>query len=238
MTKTFFCIVALASILKAANPNDGGASLWYDKPAADWLSALPVGNGSLGGMIFGGVSHEQIQFNEQTLWTGDETIMGAYQPFGDLFLDFPESAPIVYRRELCISDAVHRTAFTVNGVKFLREVFSSYPDQVIDLSVIGTDPARAKGVSDKSIDHYNATWFGKIHAVDKTVPLGYQAPPLDGVWATAPYLHNGSVPTVYDLLNSGGRPARFLRHATTGVENFDPLHLGWKVRRLKRPSGP
>lgn len=114
---------------------------------------------------------------------------------------------------------------------------SSYPDQVIDLSVIGTDPARAKGVSDKSIDHYNATWFGKIHAVDKTVPLGYQAPPLDGVWATAPYLHNGSVPTVYDLLNSSGRPARFLRHATTGVENFDPLHLGWKVRRLM-PENP
>jgi alpha-L-fucosidase 2 len=44
--------------------------LWYDKPAAKWLSALPVGNGRLGGMVFGRVRKEWIQLNEDSLWTG------------------------------------------------------------------------------------------------------------------------------------------------------------------------
>jgi hypothetical protein len=90
-------------------PPNGGDGLWYDKPAADWNSALPVGNGSLGGMVFGDPAvKERIQFNEQTLWTGDETAMGAYQPFGDLFIDMPAAADFTnYRRSLDLSDAVH-----------------------------------------------------------------------------------------------------------------------------------
>ncbi|MEV5892822.1 glycosyl hydrolase family 95 catalytic domain-containing protein [Nonomuraea fuscirosea] len=46
-------------------------TLWYDQPATDWeTQALPIGNGPLGAMIFGGVGSERIQFNEKTLWTG------------------------------------------------------------------------------------------------------------------------------------------------------------------------
>ncbi|MFM1801251.1 MAG: hypothetical protein RJA81_603, partial [Planctomycetota bacterium] len=114
----------------------------------------------------------------------------------------------------------------------------NYPDLVIDLDIIGTDSARAKGVSEKSIDHYNATWFGRVHPVDKTVPLGYQAPPLEGVWATAPYLHNGSVPTIYNLLNSKSRPDRFVRHTTTEFENYDRENLGWKVKPIDSAENP
>jgi alpha-L-fucosidase 2 len=44
--------------------------LWYDRPAETWNDALPVGNGQLGAMVFGGVELEHIQFNEETLWTG------------------------------------------------------------------------------------------------------------------------------------------------------------------------
>ena len=44
--------------------------LWYDKPAAKWTEALPVGNGRMGAMVFGGLDEERIQFNEDTLWTG------------------------------------------------------------------------------------------------------------------------------------------------------------------------
>lgn len=44
--------------------------LWYDKPAAKWVEALPVGNGHIGGMIFGGVEEELIQLNESTLYSG------------------------------------------------------------------------------------------------------------------------------------------------------------------------
>ena len=44
--------------------------LWYTKPAEVWVEALPVGNGSLGGMVFGGIEKEHVQFNHDTLWTG------------------------------------------------------------------------------------------------------------------------------------------------------------------------
>ena len=56
--------------------------LWYNKPSAKWTDALPIGNGRLGAMIFGGVEQDRIQFNEETLWTGsprDYNRKGAYQ---------------------------------------------------------------------------------------------------------------------------------------------------------------
>jgi alpha-L-fucosidase 2 len=46
-------------------------SLWYRQPATEWVEALPVGNGHLGAMVFGGVPEERIQFNESTLWVGE-----------------------------------------------------------------------------------------------------------------------------------------------------------------------
>ena len=46
-------------------------TLWYDKPAVLWTDALPVGNGRMGAMVFGGAAHERIQFNESTVWTGE-----------------------------------------------------------------------------------------------------------------------------------------------------------------------
>jgi alpha-L-fucosidase 2 len=56
--------------------------LWYDKPAEKWTDALPVGNGRIGAMIFGGIEKDRIQFNEETLWTGgprDYNKTGAYK---------------------------------------------------------------------------------------------------------------------------------------------------------------
>jgi alpha-L-fucosidase 2 len=58
----------------AAQPAEGSHSqmkLWYSQPARQWIEALPVGNGRLGAMIYGGIVNEQIQFNEDTLWTGE-----------------------------------------------------------------------------------------------------------------------------------------------------------------------
>jgi mono/diheme cytochrome c family protein len=102
-----------------------------------------------------------------------------------------------------------------------------YPNLIVDLERIGTDPARARAGSDRLIAHYNATWLGEDYPVD-TVMTGYQAPPLDGIWATAPYLHNGSVPTLALLLRSSERPPRFTRPASTDFAHYDPVHVGWK----------
>jgi alpha-L-fucosidase 2 len=75
-----------------AVPNTNAAlSLWYTKPAQDWeKEALPIGNGRLGAMVFGGIEREHIQFNEDSLWIGDENDSGAYQAFGDVVVTFGE----------------------------------------------------------------------------------------------------------------------------------------------------
>ena len=68
--------------------------LRYDKPAARWeQEALPIGNGHMGAMLFGGIQREQIQFNEESLWIGDEEDTGAYQAFGDVFVQFGKGEP-------------------------------------------------------------------------------------------------------------------------------------------------
>ena len=65
-----------------------------------------------------------------------------------------------------------------------------------------------------------------MHArgVDPAPPYGYQALPLEGIWARAPYLHNGSVPTLYHLLVPGERPARFVR----GALEYDTQNVGFR----------
>lgn len=108
-----------------------------------------------------------------------------------------------------------------------------YPNKIIPLDVIGTDPARFHGLSDKLVAHYNATWFGAEYPVN-TKRVGYQAPPLDGIWATAPYLHNGSVPTLHALLNSRERPSRFTRPPSTDFEHYDSTLVGWKFRVISQ----
>jgi len=61
--------------------------LWYKQPSGQWEDALPVGNGKLAAMVFGGVTEERIQFNEETLWTGEPRSYahkGAYQYLGQI----------------------------------------------------------------------------------------------------------------------------------------------------------
>ncbi|WP_315850365.1 c-type cytochrome [Tautonia sociabilis] len=107
----------------------------------------------------------------------------------------------------------------------------SYPNRIIELDVIGTDPARALAGTEALVSHFNASWFGETYPVDEVL-TGYQAPPLDGIWATAPYLHNGSVPTLAQLLDSSTRPGRFRRPPSTGFEHYDTEAVGWRVEVL------
>jgi hypothetical protein len=113
----------------------------------------------------------------------------------------------------------------------------TYPNKVVKLADIGTDDKRAKNIGPKFADAYNASWFaqekdGKPIAVNP----GYQAPPLDGVWATAPYFHNGSVPTLAGVLNSKARPKVFTRSFKTGEDDYDKTQVGWKTTEVKPPD--
>src|ERR1041384_2768337 len=68
---------ALSALAAGAQQKPLGAlTLWYRKPATKWESeALPIGNGRLGAMIFGGAEHERLQLNEHTLWSGHPEVL-------------------------------------------------------------------------------------------------------------------------------------------------------------------
>ena len=117
----------------------------------------------------------------------------------------------------------------------------TYPNKIIDLDEIGTDPTRHAGVEIAYGEAYSESWFGKEEIDGKPigkqlrVTAGYQAPPLDGVWATAPYFHNGSVPTLAGVLNSKSRPKLYTRSFKTDEADYDKEKVGWKITELKEP---
>lgn len=149
--------LGLAPLALCADVADGGGRLWYQQPARNWNEALPIGNGSLGAMIFGGVSSERIQFNEQTLWTGNEIEMGNYQPFGDVWLEFDGMGETShYRRTLDLDQAIHTTSLTAHGVRFTREAFSSHPDRVMVFRLTADRPGKLSFSARMSSAHGHA----------------------------------------------------------------------------------
>ena len=104
----------------------------------------------------------------------------------------------------------------------------TYPNKVIHLDVVGTDRLYADYIRQSGIvDWYNRSWFAVSEPKSRFEPTdGYVAPPLDGVWATAPYLHNGSVPTLYELLDSKSRPERWTRSGSSA--DYDHRRIGWQ----------
>jgi alpha-L-fucosidase 2 len=133
-------------------------------------------------MIFGGITNEHLQFNENTLWTGhphqyqhegaakylpqirqllwdgkqkeaEDLAMRefmsmpirqkAYQPFGDVWLTFPDHTNASnYRRELDLDSAVAKVSYDSGGVTYQREIFASHPDQVIVWRVVASKPGK------------------------------------------------------------------------------------------------
>lgn len=167
----FVCAASLILSISNRGYSQSNLKLWYTEPAQAWTQALPVGNGRLGAMVFGGTAEARYQLNEDSLWSGkphDYAHDGAaqylpqirqllfegkqkeaeqlamehfmsvplgqmpYQPFGDLKLKFPgHDKAEAYRRELNLDTAIATTTYRVNGVAYTRQVFASFPDQVI-----------------------------------------------------------------------------------------------------------
>ena len=128
------------------NPN----TLWYTTSAEatgvsyPWMEyALPLGNGELGCMVFGGVAREELQFNEKTLWSGPANVVGTasgnrtFMNFGSVIItnndiNIWDKGVTDYVRYLDIEEGVAGVEFTnANGTKQVRKYLSSAPDQVI-----------------------------------------------------------------------------------------------------------
>lgn len=112
----------------------------------------------------------------------------------------------------------------------------NYPNLLIPEETIQTDSLlySANYSSPQFVNWFNQSWFTTGDHPAKLVPFkGYIAPPLDGIWATAPYLHNGSVPNLETLLNSKLRPKYWSRDFKNPQYDIDSP--GWKYKEETAP---
>jgi alpha-L-fucosidase 2 len=126
-------IIGVLSVCRAADAVAQPLTLWYDRPATQWVEALPVGNGRLGAMVFGGIEHERLQLNEDTLWTG-----GPYDPTN------PEAKAALpeIRRLLAAGD--HQAAQDLVQAKFMARPIRQMSYQTVGdllVSMAGGDRA-------------------------------------------------------------------------------------------------
>ena len=152
--------------------------IWMREPARHWEEALPLGNGRLGAMLFGGGREERIALNEETFWSGypketnrigaaadygqardlalkgdfpgaqqwvEDRLLGkftqSYLPLGDLLLCHHGSGKAqTLTRRLRLDQALHETEYVLNGVRYIRTAFLSYPDQALFLRMTADRP--------------------------------------------------------------------------------------------------
>ncbi len=110
----------------------------------------------------------------------------------------------------------------------------TYPNRVVPIDEIGTDRARFEAITRDDRQRFAASWMGDYGRDDvRTNPQGYIAPPLDGIWASAPYLHNGSVPTLWHMLHPDQRPTVWQRTE----DGYDHTRMGLEVREFATVPG-
>ena len=82
-----------------------------------------------------------------------------------------------------------------------RGAIRRFPNKIVPIETVGTDPVRLSALTVGQRTLYSKSWFGQYGKEPFVAdPGGYVAPPLDGIWASAPYFHNGSVPTLWHVL--------------------------------------
>jgi len=171
-------LLALCPTVAVSQP---ALTLHYRKPADVWTEALPIGNGRLGAMIFGGINEELIQLNEATLWSGGPVadninpkaydflaparaalrrgeygraadlvrrMQGpytqSYLPLGDLVVrqETGNGKRTDYSRELDLRSGLATTHFSIDGVRYKREVFASAPADAIVMRISADAPRK------------------------------------------------------------------------------------------------
>ncbi len=128
----------------------------------------------------------------------------------------------------------------VQGQKLFEETCSrchgtygkewTYPNKLVPIDEVGTDRVRLDALTVPQRAGYERNWFNN-YGEKKVVtdPGGYVAPPLDGIWASAPYLHNGSVPTLWHLFHPDQRPIVWQRTE----DGYDQQKVGLEVTTMQ-----
>lgn len=104
----------------ALNSDPMKSMLWYDKPAKEWVEALPIGNGRLGAMVFGGTSNERLQLNETTVWAG-----------GPHDYDNPDGLAALPEIRKLVFEGKYREAADLANAKFMSRPLGQLPYQTL-----------------------------------------------------------------------------------------------------------
>ncbi|HKK62263.1 MAG TPA: glycoside hydrolase family 95 protein, partial [Bacteroidales bacterium] len=146
--------------------------LWYKAPAKDWFSALPLGNGRLGAMVFGNLEEEHIQMNEESLWAGcpedpypenvkehylkfqELNLKGNYSKARDYAMDNLTISPTSFRSYTTLGDLFIKLNHT-NSSNYNRELDLETGINTVEYELEGKKYRRESFISDK----YNAMFF-------------------------------------------------------------------------------
>ncbi len=145
-----------ADITDISTPWNGVAKNYQQQNNNGWeKQALPIGNGRIGAMIFGGDSRERLALNENSFWSGGlnpgggygygpeagDNDFGSFQPFADLIVDFGGTGEAQnYSRALSLDEGVASVSYTKDGVDYKRETYASFPNQVIVMTCTASKP--------------------------------------------------------------------------------------------------
>ncbi len=160
--------------------------------------------------------------------------------FDDVLAWIEQLQPPAYPKAIDQNLAAEGQTIFTNNCARCHGVYGSvesYPNLLVSQSEVGTDPVYANYFFfvTNFANWFNASWLGNVNGDARLQPSsGYVAPPLDGIWATAPYLHNGSVPSLEDLLNSPQRPS-FWRRSFTDTD-YDWSRIGWNYTTETGPT--
>lgn len=239
-----------------AQEETGNLKLWYDKPATEWVEALPLGNGRIGAMVFGDPAHEQFQLNEETVWGGSphnntnpkakdalprirqlifegrnaeaQALCGPsicspsangmpYQTVGSLRLDFDGVDTYSdYYRELDIEKAVALTRFTAGGVTYVRESYTSFPEQLL---VIRLTASQKKSISFTA--RYTTPYkedIERLVTTRKELQLNGQANDHEGIQGKVRF-------TALTRIENNGGSVEVLSDSTVQVKNANSVTL-------------
>jgi cytochrome c5 len=178
----------------------------------------------------------RIMMTASALCTDDtDAAAGIYSYFPDIHAFFAGMEPPPYPGTVDTALAATGEAVFADTCARCHGTYGedwTYDTPVIPIDEVGTDSMlydAMYGDTDVYRQWFDDSWYGQDARLALTD--GYVAPPLDGVWATAPYLHNGSVPTLRALLDSTARPVAFARSSTYDVD----ADIGWEFTEL--PDG-
>jgi mono/diheme cytochrome c family protein len=161
------------------------------------------------------------------------------QDFGDIYAYLESLQPPAYPWDIDQTLAergkrvFHSNCSSCHGTYGAK---GRYPEKRVPIGVVQTDRARLDALTPEHRRRYGKSWFASYNKPPVIEdPGGYVAPPLDGVWASAPYFHNGSVPTLWHVLNSRERPHVWRR---TSDDAYDRAKVGLEVESLNSlPAG-